>query len=106
MARRHGFATVCVSPAWVRLSADLLRGSESRVCTVAGFPLGATVPEVKATAKVSVYSEAASVVRSGRQGVRLEARSIVVPMLPRGCEVHRREGGSWRHEREDSQPSP
>jgi len=47
-ARQHGFATVCVNPAWVRLSADLLRGSESRVCTVAGFPLGATVPEVKA----------------------------------------------------------
>jgi len=47
-AREHGFATVCVNPAWVRLSADLLRGSESRVCTVAGFPLGATPPEVKA----------------------------------------------------------
>jgi len=47
-AREHGFATVCVNPIWVRLCADLLRGSESRVCTVAGFPLGATLPEVKA----------------------------------------------------------
>jgi len=47
-AREHGFATVCVNPVWVRLCAELLRGSESRVCTVAGFPLGATVPEVKA----------------------------------------------------------
>ncbi len=47
-AREHGFATVCVNPAWVRLCADLLRGSESRVCTVAGFPLGASLPEVKA----------------------------------------------------------
>ena len=47
-AREHGFATVCVNPAWVRLCAALLRGSETRVCTVVGFPLGATVPEVKA----------------------------------------------------------
>src|SRR4029453_14038834 len=44
----HAFATVCVNPVWVRLCSDLLRGSESRVCTVAGFPLGASLPEVKA----------------------------------------------------------
>jgi len=47
-AREHTFATVCVNPVWVRLCADLLRGCETRVCTVAGFPLGATPPEVKA----------------------------------------------------------
>jgi deoxyribose-phosphate aldolase len=47
-ARRHGFATVCVNPYWVRLCAQLLAGSETAVCTVAGFPLGATLPEVKA----------------------------------------------------------
>jgi deoxyribose-phosphate aldolase len=47
-AREHGFATVCVNPFWVRLCADLLRGAETGVCTVAGFPLGATPPEVKA----------------------------------------------------------
>ena len=28
-AREHGFATVCINPVWVRLSAELLRGSES-----------------------------------------------------------------------------
>jgi deoxyribose-phosphate aldolase len=47
-AREHGFATVCVNPCWVRLCANLLAGSETAVCTVAGFPLGATPPEVKA----------------------------------------------------------
>lgn len=47
-AREHGFATVCVNPAWVRLCAERLAGGETRVCTVAGFPLGATLPEVKA----------------------------------------------------------
>ena len=57
-AREHAFATVCINPAWVRLCAALLRGSETRVCTVVGFPLGATVPEVKAY-------EAARVVEDG-----------------------------------------
>jgi deoxyribose-phosphate aldolase len=47
-ARANNFATVCVNPAWVPLCADLLRGSPVKVCTVVGFPLGATLPEVKA----------------------------------------------------------
>jgi deoxyribose-phosphate aldolase len=47
-AHQHGFATVCVNPTWVALCSDLLRGSETGVCTVVGFPLGATLPEVKA----------------------------------------------------------
>lgn len=47
-ARAHGFATVCVNPTWVRLCAELLRGFDTRVCTVVGFPLGATTPDVKA----------------------------------------------------------
>ena len=46
-AREYRFATVCVNPAWVPLCADLLRGSPVAVCTVAGFPLGATLPVVK-----------------------------------------------------------
>jgi deoxyribose-phosphate aldolase len=46
-AREHGFATVCVNPAWVRSCAGLLSGFETRVCSVVGFPLGATIPEVK-----------------------------------------------------------
>jgi deoxyribose-phosphate aldolase len=47
-ARKHGFATVCINPAHVALAAQLLRGSDVGVCTVVGFPLGATPPEVKA----------------------------------------------------------
>ncbi len=47
-AREHGFATVCVNPAWVRTCSELLPGFDTRVCTVVGFPLGATTPEVKA----------------------------------------------------------
>lgn len=47
-ARKYGFASVCVNPTHVRLAAQLLKGSEVKVCTVIGFPLGATPPEVKA----------------------------------------------------------
>jgi deoxyribose-phosphate aldolase len=46
-ARKYGFASVCVNPAWVKLCAQLLAGSPAKVCTVIGFPLGATAPEVK-----------------------------------------------------------
>lgn len=46
-ALRFQFAAVCVNPVFVPLAAELLRGSEVRVCTVVGFPLGATLSEVK-----------------------------------------------------------
>jgi deoxyribose-phosphate aldolase len=46
-ARKYGFASVCVNPTWVSLCAELLKGSAVKVCTVIGFPLGATAPEVK-----------------------------------------------------------
>jgi len=47
-AREYGFAAVCVNPCYVGLAAELLRGSPVKVCSVVGFPLGATLPEVKA----------------------------------------------------------
>ena len=46
-ARDYSFATVCVNPTWVPLCARLLRGSRVGVCTVVGFPLGATTADVK-----------------------------------------------------------
>lgn len=47
-AKRYGFASVCVNPTWIELCSKLLQGSAAKVCTVIGFPLGATTPEVKA----------------------------------------------------------
>ena len=47
-AKKYHFASVCVNPTHVKLCADLLKDSEVKVCTVIGFPLGATSPEVKA----------------------------------------------------------
>lgn len=47
-AKRYVFASVCVNPAWVKYSAELLAGTEVKVCTVIGFPLGASTSAVKA----------------------------------------------------------
>jgi deoxyribose-phosphate aldolase len=46
-ARKYGFASVCVNPSYVKLCSDLLKDSEVVVCTVIGFPLGATSTETK-----------------------------------------------------------
>jgi deoxyribose-phosphate aldolase len=46
-AAQYGFAAVCVNPTWVRLCAELLCNTPVKVCTVVGFPLGATLSEVK-----------------------------------------------------------
>ena len=46
-ALQYHFASVCVNPWNVVQAAEILRGSNVKVCTVVGFPLGATLPEVK-----------------------------------------------------------
>jgi deoxyribose-phosphate aldolase len=46
-AAEFRFATVCVNPAWVAVAAALLRGAGVGVCSVVGFPLGATTADVK-----------------------------------------------------------
>ncbi len=46
-AAAHSFMSVCVNPGWVRFAATRLRGTVVKVCTVVGFPLGATSTEAK-----------------------------------------------------------
>jgi deoxyribose-phosphate aldolase len=46
-AAEYKFASVCVNPTWVATCARLLQGTGVRVCSVVGFPLGATTPDVK-----------------------------------------------------------
>jgi deoxyribose-phosphate aldolase len=61
-ARDLGFATVCVNPTWVALAAARLRGSAVKVCSVVGFPLGATTPDVKHyEARRAIFDGAAEV---------------------------------------------
>jgi deoxyribose-phosphate aldolase len=47
-AKEYKFASVCVNPTWVSTAKELLAGSGVMVCTVIGFPLGATTSETKA----------------------------------------------------------
>jgi deoxyribose-phosphate aldolase len=46
-AAQFQFASVCVNPAWVAVAAQRLAGTPVRVCSVVGFPLGATTADVK-----------------------------------------------------------
>ena len=61
-AKKYGFASVCVNPWNVAQAAELLGGSPVKVCTVVGFPLGATLPHVK------VY-EAEQAIKLGAQEI-------------------------------------
>ncbi|MDC3415566.1 deoxyribose-phosphate aldolase [Aquibacillus salsiterrae] len=47
-AKEYQFASVCVNPYWVNYCYDKLKDTEVKVCTVIGFPLGATTSETKA----------------------------------------------------------
>ncbi|EQB35921.1 MULTISPECIES: deoxyribose-phosphate aldolase [Virgibacillus] len=46
-AKEHEFASVCVNPYWVPYCYEELKDTSVKVCTVIGFPLGATSTEVK-----------------------------------------------------------
>jgi len=61
-ARQYGFATVCINPYWVPLAASELAGTAVKVCTVAGFPLGATSTEAK-------VAESAAALRAGAREI-------------------------------------
>ncbi len=47
-AAKYDFMSVCVNPTWVKKAAELLAGTDVKVCTVIGFPIGANTSEVKA----------------------------------------------------------
>jgi deoxyribose-phosphate aldolase len=61
-AREYHFASVCVNPYWVPLVARELAGSDVKVCSVAGFPLGATTTDAK-------VAETAGALRNGAQEI-------------------------------------
>ncbi len=47
-AKKYSFASVCINPTWVKTAAEALQDTDVKVCTVIGFPLGASTTEVKA----------------------------------------------------------
>jgi len=94
-ARDFRFATVCVNPAWVAVAAASLRGSGVGICSVVGFPLGATTPDVKQyETRRAIYDGATEIdmvvnigaLKSG--DLRLAERDIEAVTLPcRDCGV-------------------
>ena len=46
-AKKYHFESVCVNPCYIELAKELLEDSQVKVCTVIGFPLGATPIAVK-----------------------------------------------------------
>ncbi|MFZ2576005.1 MAG: deoxyribose-phosphate aldolase [Lactococcus hircilactis] len=57
-AKKYRFASVCVNPTWVSFAAKALENDPTNVCTVIGFPLGASTSAVKAF-------EAADAIKNG-----------------------------------------
>lgn len=58
-AKTYGFASVCVNPSFIGYVAEELRGSNVSPCCVIGFPLGATLPDVKAFETEAAISKGA-----------------------------------------------
>lgn len=61
-AEEYDFASVCVNPFYVKIANQILKETDVKVCTVIGFPLGATTSEVKAF-------EAAEAIKNGAQEI-------------------------------------
>jgi deoxyribose-phosphate aldolase len=59
-ALEHKFASVCINPVFVPLATGLLRDSEVEVCTVVGFPLGATYQTIKMAETLSAVASGAT----------------------------------------------
>ena len=56
-AKKYDFASVCINPMYVKKAAELLSGTDVKVCTVIGFPLGATSTASKAAEAEAAYDD-------------------------------------------------
>ena len=88
-AHQFKFASVCVNPTTVRLCAQLLKGSPVKVCSVIGFPLGASLPETKAFETENALKDGATeidmVINIGAlkdRDLELVARDILAVVKP------------------------
>lgn len=101
-AKEYGFCSVCINPCHVKLVSNELAGTDVKVCTVIGFPLGANMPSVKAyETKVAVEDGADEIdmvinigalkegnlelVKQDIEGVVKEARGKIVKVIIETC---------------------
>ncbi|HZF37967.1 MAG TPA: deoxyribose-phosphate aldolase, partial [Blastocatellia bacterium] len=95
-ARAFNFASVCVNPTWVKECAYNLRGSPVKVCAVVGFPLGATLADVKAyETRRAVFDGATEIdmvinigaLKSGDDATVRRDIGVVVEAAHEGCAI-------------------
>ncbi len=96
-ARQFGFASVCVNPFWVPLVTEELKGSEVKVCSVVGFPLGATSTAAKVAETLKALHDGATEIdmvinigalRGGETAaVQTDIQSVVAASHARGAIV-------------------
>jgi len=101
-AIKYGFHSVCVNPCHVKFVSDRLKGTDVKVCTVVGFPLGANVTKVKAyETKMAIHDGADEIdmvinigalkernfelVKEDILGVVREAKSKIVKVIIETC---------------------
>lgn len=107
-AREHSFASVCVNPYWVKLASEQLKDTQVKVCTVIGFPLGASAPEAKAFETAQAVADGAGeidmvinigalkdgddeAVRSDMAGVVKSAQGKLVKVILETCLLNEEE---------------
>lgn len=73
-AMTYNFASVCINPCYVKMCNELLKGTQVKVCTVIGFPLGAATTEIK-------RAEAEQALQNGAQEIDMV---INIGMLKQG----------------------
>lgn len=86
-ARHYGFASVCVNPYWVSLAARELSGTMVKVCTVIGFPLGASLTQSKTreteavvrlgAREVDMVLNAGALIAGDYDAVKLDIQAVV-----------------------------
>lgn len=79
-AKAAGFASVCVNPSEVEKAARLLRTSAVKVCTVIGFPLGASTTATKCF-------EACDAIEAGADELDLVVNQRLLKYAPAACEA-------------------
>ena len=58
-AIEYGFFSICISPAYVSIALDYLKGSSVKICTVVGFPLGSSTTQTKVYETVNALEDGA-----------------------------------------------
>ena len=95
-AKKYDFLGVCVNPVNVRMAKEALRGTDVKVVTVVGFPLGATFSEIKAQEALKAVEDGAdevdmvmniSALKNKEYGIVLDDIKAVVSDCPKPVKV-------------------